>query len=230
MPKNNYFAEFKRYLFELIIIITGISVSFMAQNWREAAADRKLEIQTLERIHADLAADTAAMRATLQLVDLIVRGAKVILTSGDELAANDSLNLFFLTQLNFSWFEKTDIGYQALKQRGGSGLISNKELSEMIIRQYAINYPGYEAWFETDRAFLLDQYMPFFHRSFPYLNDYAGNWEKVEPVAGSDEFRNLLRSNVIIKSQVANIFRTGIASATELMQAIENELDRIGQD
>jgi hypothetical protein len=54
------------------------------------------------------------------------------LTFGAESAASDSLNRFLLAQLNFSWFEKTDIGYQALKQRGGSGLISNENELDRI--------------------------------------------------------------------------------------------------
>lgn len=227
---RKYLSDFRKYLFELIIIITGISISFMVQNWREAAANRKLEIHILERIRTDLAADTASMRAELQLVDLISRGAKAILANEEPYELNDSLNLFIYVQMNYSAFKKSDIGYLAMKQGGRSDLISNKVLSDQIIRQYAIDYPYLEEWFETDQKFLLDHYLPFFHSRFPYLENYAVDWEKLKPVIQTDEYRNLVRSNLVMKYQIGQFFRKNIESATALMQAIEQELDRIGQD
>lgn len=222
--------EWKKYFFELIVIITGITISFTVQNWQEAKANRIAGLQVLERIHDDLKEDTASMRAEIATLKDISRYSEKLLAFSqvDEIA--DSLNIYLGYQMQYSVFTKTDIGYRAVQQGGASKLISNKMLLDKIIRLYAIRYKEVEEYGDIDKTFMLGQFIPYFNENFPFvanLNFQAFGAEKFSRDLQSDVFKNLLRTNSLLKKQGVIRYEVIIREIAELMAAIEQEMEAL---
>ncbi len=207
----------------------GITISFMVQNWSENQALKKLEIQTLERIHEDLSADTASLKNECTTLEFAFRSCTQILSFNTLEEIKDSLNLFMGSQLNYTVFAKSDIGYQGMLQAGRSDLISNKELLSKIVQQYVVNYRELDEYGEIDQTFIMDQFMPFFNEEMPFIPrfDFVNNWDKAALVARGDKYLNMVRTNALIKFQIVTLYKTNIDKISDLMQAIEQELEAL---
>lgn len=221
--------DWKKYFFELVVIVTGITLSFALQNWQESKKKTQTEIKALKRLHADLQVDTTALWEDVRGFGFSIRGATKMLNFKDLEEVSDSFNLYFGSQLQYTLFTKSDIAYQQLRQAGGNELISNPALLEKIIEQYAIQYRKLDEYGAIDKMFTLQHLIPFFHEKFPYVEnfDFVKYWDEIEPVLRSDVFRNMLRSNANIKFQVVDNYRRNLENIESLMVEIEKEIKRL---
>lgn len=223
-------TEWKKYFFELVVIVVGITISFMVQNWQEARKSRHEEVLMLERIHSDLAEDTLAMRAEIKVLEDIVRYGESLLRSTQIEDMADSLNIFLGYQLQYSVFTKTDIGYQSMGQGRSAQLISNRPLLNKIIRLYALRYKELEEYGDVDKTFMLGEFIPYFNLRFPFVPDFdfqAFGAARFNTYLQADAFKNLLRANVLLKRQGVVRYGAAIDVIAGLMADIEQEIEAL---
>lgn len=224
--KNNW----KKYLFELLVIIIGITISFALQNWQESQRQKQVEIQTLERLLVDLKADSGDMQKETESLQECINGAQRILEINDFTEHTDSLDLFINSQLQYSVFAKSDIAYQGLRGFGKNGIITNQEVLNKIIHQYSVEYRTMDEWTNFDRSFITGHFLPHVTANFPAFGSRTdGNetaiFQKINAAMNTSQFKNLTTVNMSNKIQVVDAYNSNIKSVTALISDIEKELE-----
>lgn len=225
--KRNSF--WPKYIIELFVIISGITISFMLQNWQEGKKLLKAEQVLLERIYFDLAEDTMALTKEVESIqDILDRG--VVLLEFPELKNidHDSINLGLLSQLQYSYFFKTDIGYQTIKAGNASHIIRNTKLFNQVIRLYAISYRELDEYCTIDKTFVLEELIPYYNHNFPYVENYDFmNIDKrtLLSLMGDDRFKNLVKTNLLFKGIILRIQNRTINDIKQVMESIQKEME-----
>lgn len=225
--------NWKHYFIELLVIITGITISFLLNEWRESRIEGKLEIETLQQIKQDLISDTTLITSHLELNKHIFDGSRALLSIRDSSDINDSLNMFMALPLNITKFTPANIGYVEMSQTGNSRLISNKELLNNIILVYTSVHGGIQEWTESDHDFVINHLIPYYNKNHPYtgmnyIGLYKSDPDKFWELLNDDEFKNLIQFSAIMKGNSLAILRETRTTIIDLLAEIDAELERLG--
>lgn len=222
-------ALWPKYIIELFVIILGITISFMLQNWQENKKVQKAEQVLLERIYFDLAEDTLALAKELASIQEIIDRGVVLLDIPDLQSVNrDSINLALISQLQYSYFFKTDIGYQSIKAGNASHIIKNTKLFNQIIRLYTVAYRELDEYCTIDKTFVLEELIPYYNHNFPYVEKYDYmNIDKYKLLAlmRDDKFKNLVKTNILFKGIILRIQKRSIEDIKLVMESIKKEME-----
>ena len=219
--------KWRSYLAELFVIVLGITLSFLVNEWRTNIQDRNIEQDSLQTIYENLKMDTTRLGQGKQLFDQF-GGFYQSFLDGTIMEKKDSVGLFLRTLQTYGIFIKTDVGYREMSESGNTRLIRDRELRYKLIELYTSLYPIAEEWNSIDRQFVLGEMIPYFNRSFPYSESYNYESEMGEPdfraLLSSDEFLNLVKTNLKFKQTQALIYEQAKVSATDLLGELESEL------
>lgn len=223
MTRNeNKKTDWKKYLFELIVIITGISISFMVQNWRENQKNLETEQRVLHLILEDLSADSTAITNEIQLLEKTIKGQKRLLTFTDFESIADSVNTFLMMgTLNYSYVKKESIGYQALLQYEVLKNMANQDLARDILHLYSSTYPTLNEWEEIDKTLVMDQQIPYIRSKLSLTSPSI-----TKSTINNEETKNIIAFSFNIKSQVFNLLNEALAETTSLHNSISKELEQ----
>ena len=138
--------NFRHYLLELAVIIAGISISFMAEEWRN---NRNLESQTkqiLERLLVSLDSDIDDLNYNIKSHEIASQSCSKVLNSiyneNDEIPL-DSLSYILSDLIRGTIFVPNEEEYNALKNSGQIELISDISLVESLHSKYML-HPFYQ--------------------------------------------------------------------------------------
>ncbi|MEM7101481.1 MAG: hypothetical protein AAF502_00040 [Bacteroidota bacterium] len=218
--------KWRSYLVELMVIILGITLSFLVNEWRTNIGNRNIEKDSLQTIYENLQVDTARL----------IHGEKMIkkfdgyygsFLNDSILVKEDSVTFFLATLRTYSIFVKTDIGYRELQESGNTRLIKNRDLRYKLIELYTSFYRIAEEWNEIDKQFVMEEMIPYFNNHFPFLQDYGPEMKKTEfrALLKDDVFLNLVAHNQKFKQLSGVMYKQSLDAATELLELLENELD-----
>ncbi len=133
--KNN--NRLVTYFFEIVVIIIGITLSFLVNEWRENSKIQKEEITALETILENLRTDSTNIEREIyvlaksdSLYDYFLHHVF------DKNPRLDSLGKAFQAIFTYSKFTPKSIGYQQLKETGILNIISDKDLLKDLIELY----------------------------------------------------------------------------------------------
>ena len=211
--------NWKKYLFELLVIITGISISFMVQSWREDRRSKKTEKLVLNHVLDDLKADSLAISEELEYMSFYTGGLQKILTYKDFNEIKDSLAIYLRGGLlNYSYLEKEVIGYQSMLQFEVVKTMDNQQLAKDIMHLYSGTYPTLDEWHEIDKTLVLEQYIPYYRTQFPFGSEIE------EKLLQNHEIKNIVVMAYSIKGQLVNFYTEALEEIKNLKIEIEKEL------
>ncbi|HYE54138.1 MAG TPA: DUF6090 family protein [Chitinophagaceae bacterium] len=224
-------TEFKRYLFEVLAIITAITLSFLFDEWREKRKDRRTNVELLSSLADDLKKDTFLLGQTIQFQKQVVAGEKHILRSADSLKA-DSVTLGMLGLQSYPTFRKTDVSYLTMIQTGNARVFTNKQLLDQITDLYQKQYKILDEWEEIERNFVLDKAIPYIITNIPHVRNYqygslVNNNPKFSAVLAKDEFKNLLNSDYLFKVTMIELYKSTQKSADSLLRNVDAEIKKL---
>jgi hypothetical protein len=159
---KNRWAE---YILEILVLIIGISLSLLFNDWRAESLDRKTEKLVLRSIQENLVADTSMLNINIKHVNFLINGHKKMLTGNIEA---DSAALYIDNFVTYSAFNAQDVGYQELKQSQSSRIIRNRDLLKKIIKHYEQKVTAVQEWNNIDEKFVLEQGLPFLSENMKY--------------------------------------------------------------
>jgi hypothetical protein len=218
-----------KYIIELFVIISGITISFMLQNWQESKKLLKAEQALLERIYNDLVEDTLALTKEYESIqEVIDRGVLILEFPELKTIDRDSVNRALLSQLQYSYFFKTDIGYQTIKAGNASNVLRNTKLFNQIIRLYAISYRELDEYCTIDKTFIIEELIPYYNHNFPYVENYEYmniDRRKLLSLMKDDRFKNLVKTNMLFKGIILSIQKRTIDDIKQVMESIQKEMD-----
>lgn len=126
-----------RYGAELLVVFVGVWLSLLAENWREERSASRTERSSVTRMAQDLSSDLDDLRVNLLRAEPGVTHGRWLLARGGNAGASiDSLTRA-LSAIQFtSVFVENTGEYEALRNAGQLGIISDAELRRRIVALY----------------------------------------------------------------------------------------------
>lgn len=220
----------KYYIAELLILVLGISLSFLLNEYRVLQSEKKLERELLTQFRDNLILDSMAISAQLQSLEVRMKASRSLLsiTSQTEYADSTARNLIFL--MNYGGFYPTDITYHEMRSLGNSHLIKNKELLNELVQLYESDYDLVAEWASADRGFLLNDMLPYMNRNLPFARQFnfgvLPNAKKRDlmRVLMEDETRYLIQYSEIMKMGNTQVFQNANREVRRVIEMINKEL------
>jgi hypothetical protein len=217
----NYFLEF-------VIIIAGITVSFLLNEWRETEqlADKKIGL--LHEIQKDLARDSARLAFSAVHYQKMQNSHDSLLKDLDRIFHEDSLDIYLDHTSSYFPFEPTIKTF--LKMTNDPSLsigVEDSLLEEFMILHNQL-YPYLKEWTSIDKKFVLDQLLPYMDLHAPFYYPPPANKSYQGRVfyelKKEDAFLNYMKTGQTYKSVIAQVYAGGLASVSALKKRIDQRL------
>jgi len=200
-----------KYLSELLVIILGITLSFVFDEWRQGRQDRRSEREILHNLRTNLAEDTLLIRNCLLANAQMMRGIDSLLRIRN-LAATDSTPYYVDLACSYvPWMPSTSAFAEA-KQTGTVGLLRDDTLRGSLFGFYDKVYGGVVEWQTIDRKQVLDVVIPAVNQAVPLSTDSS-----VRPLHAA-------RGQMLKEARIQNNLRTGRVYKEALQSALRMAL------
>ena len=226
-PRRNI----KYYIAELLILVLGITLSFVLNEYRQQQRDLKLEDDLLHQFRDNLILDSIMLSGQTKSLEIRTDFSRYLLGLGDDEVYHDSVGLSLVYLMNYGGFYASDITYQEMRSLGNSRLIRNKTLLNELIQLYEMDYDLVNEWASADRSFLLEELLPYMNRNLPFarmLNfSVLSNAKKRDlmKVLREDETRYLIQYSEIMKMGNKAVFDQALGEVRRIIDMINEELE-----
>jgi hypothetical protein len=228
--KSDKKFSLKYYFAEIIILIFGISISFLLNEWRLNSQAQKEQIKLLEDFQSNLRADSTAISLIVKNLEMQQKASMALLQLKNKESFSDSIAMNFLRTLSYSPFTPTQITYEQMKSLGASDLIENDSLANQLVSLYEVSYKNVSEWTAIDGAHVVETLIPYTSQHMPfaqYLNysamDAKGK-ERFMDELQKDELKYIMQFLLIYKASTKVIFDSTAKSIAKLLKAIDKEL------
>lgn len=218
------------YMAEVVILIFGISISFLLNEWRLNSQAQKEQIKLLEDFQSNLKADSAAISSIVKNLEMQQKASMALIQLKNKESFSDSIALNFLRTLSYSPFTPTQITYEQMKSLGASDLIENDSLANQLVSLYEVSYKNVSEWTEIDGAHVKETLIPYTSQHMPfalYLNYPAiddNGKERFMAELQKDELKYIMQFLLVYKANTKLIFDATAKSIAELLRRIDEEL------
>lgn len=128
--------KIQRYALELLIVFLGVSLSLLAENWRQNRVDDRSQYDSLARLHTDMLLEQGDMRGNVLTAERGLRSARWLAENTEGQHAADSVSTALTNVGSCSFFVPYSTEYTALKSSGRLSLLRDDDLRNNIVRLY----------------------------------------------------------------------------------------------
>lgn len=223
----SYFAEF-------LIIIAGIMVSFLLNEWRQAKNIEDKKLVLLEEIQEDLKADSLFLFYSHKMYTEMLRGHDSMLTFPEQEFHPDSITMYLDYLVSYSPFKPSERAYTNLTYDPELFIeVGDTSGLDFLINQYTIirsqlytNAIG--EWEEIDKNFVLNTSLPYLEKNAPYMpappfRSFDGR--VFSTVSKDDHFKNIVKSGTLYKSVLVQNYSLTLKQVTKLKTEIREFLE-----
>jgi hypothetical protein len=216
------------YLFEIIVIFIGISISFLFDEWRDNRKDRELERKHLMDLKSNLQQDTFLMSRMIEGGKDFVHSSRKLATFKNDKDILDSLDFHIDNAASYLLLKTNKTAYEEIKQTGHTGLITNDSLKKIILQHYTLVIPQGEEWGDIDKNYTMTYIVPEMSNYFPIVMDTTNMVSASQKVKALriQKLRNLLLNNAIYKQETVKSFMRTKLYSEKLIKRIEDELKK----
>lgn len=180
--------DWKNHFVGLLVVVIGITIAFMLENWRQERAASELERKYLVSFKNDLIADSQNLDSTITAVQnkiYLLRSVLSEMRAGNvkQVRAEEVITDILR---NHSFYPKMAT-YESVKNSGGMNIISNFEIKEAIVSYYSLNEElrlKEQVFFDYLQNFIL----PFVYKNVEFLSGRIVN----KSATNSFEFNNIV--------------------------------------
>lgn len=201
------------YFFDFIIIIAGITVSFVVNEWRET---KKLETKKellLVDINKDLFADSLVLERVIGIYSTMARSHDTLLKYQTGTLDPDSLGMFLDHFTSYMPFKATANTYKRINTDSEMNIERKDSLIWYYMNLHNIVYPGIKEWFDVEKDFVLKTALPYMDKNAPFIYPAPKNksfsGEVFYELRKNDEFMNYLKSGRVYKSSMLQVYQQG---------------------
>lgn len=208
-------------VFDLMIVIAGVSIAFQLNNLKLDSDAKSLEKFYIEGLAADLRRDMEEMQGNIVELKADLKYAEVIRTQlslPETTVPADSIAKGFFNMVSFDTFNKHNNTYEMIVNGNGLSVISDRNM-RTVVSEY---YGGYSAIYRFESV-----YTEVILRSFTYLINYIDfSTQRVIDVTvlKRNETKNF---TLIWESQIRDgigHYEDSLKEAELLLQMLENNL------
>jgi len=213
-----------RIVAEFFVIIAGVTLALLADDWRDFRNDRREENIALQEVLADLRTDATELATQLGSQRSDEAAALWALRNLEEDLPGDSVWGMVSSLYFYSAYEQVNSGYKGLRDSGRLSILHDPELKRQIVLYYEVTQPYLSHWYEQ----WWEAYGELTESSAPYLRIVPN--ESGDRLRGNSETRLVGPWREISRDQqhVFRIERIGnIASI--FANRIESKLEENGE-
>jgi hypothetical protein len=215
------------YLIEVVVIILGISITLVLEEWRDKGKEVELAKVYEANLAADIGADRQSIRYAADLTDtLLARGEEIsrFVTNPDEHALsaarlNDDVRMLIARPK----FLSHDATFSDLKSSGNLHLIKDITLKGMLFAYYSKTEnirenqeAEQQATIELSGRYFLQWFALDGSDDSPIFRNPGG----VKGLAANAEFRNHVLSRVGTRMELRSLYRDADSLAIRLSRAL----------
>lgn len=127
---------------EFVVVFLGVSLSFLADDWRQHRNDRATERASLAELAADLESDFATLSAIRERMEGWESAASWVLRHlGDSSAPTDSVVHRLRTLVYYDTYPSVSSAYVGLKDSGQMAVIQDRALRRRLVNYYEVAQP-----------------------------------------------------------------------------------------
>jgi len=220
MNRNRQPRTFKFFIAEIFVLVLGISVSFLLNEWRLNQRKNTQERELLESFKQNLVSDSTVIFNGIQALNAQLEGGVKVLTNETN-EYSDSLVYQVLGLLSYVPFKSNDITYEEMKSLGSSNIIKNDSLRAQLIGVYENGYESLGGWVDVDGEHVRTKMIPYIEKNFPfavnfqYFSKGPEVKRKLIRAINADEFKHLLQFGLSYKTNAKAVFELMLAELKE---------------
>ena len=226
-PERN---NFRYYIAELLILVLGISLSFILNEYRVQKQEEKMEIELLDSFRDNLILDSLALHLQIKAQEVRAKTTTSLLNLTPESEYSDSMAYHMVILLNYGGFYPTDITYQEMRSLGNSHLIQNQEMLNEIIQLYEGDYDLVAEWSTLDKNFMTNQLMPYVYETFPFARKFSyhllppAKKREMMRVLTTDRTKNMIQNCELTLLGSSVIFERVLGEVRRIIDMLNSEL------
>ena len=210
------------YTLELLVVFIGVTAGFILNNWRENAAEKKLEYKYLNSFYRDVQNNENEIDSLILSSQL--KSDKLIAILKETELVNKPLNedqaREIVTEISYiEWLSAANDTYEDIINSGNLNLISDYQLKEKISSYYTFlnEIKNVEQFHQKH----MDNYgFPFLYKTVNLLSQEFVNEESYQ----SMEFTNMYLGVISLIQQNNNHYRKALDKNRELQEALRHSL------
>ncbi|KAA3599124.1 MAG: hypothetical protein DWQ06_10930 [Calditrichaeota bacterium] len=223
---SNLFQNFKeinwlKYTIELLVVILGVSIAFMLDNWKENKKNIELEKNFLSSFQNDLGKDNKDLENVISFEEKSLNELKNVIkkyAKGEEVSENELFSVF-QSMLSFSFIKANNNTFEFVKNSGHLAIIKNYRLKESFVAYYQKQSEvKYLEKFQSD--YVNSFFLPFLNKNFDILAQEIPNKE----ILNSMEMKNIITGLLVLKTQSLESTKKLELYNSELRKDLDNEL------
>jgi hypothetical protein len=161
----------RRGFVEFLAIFLGVSLSFLAEDWRETLRDRSEADRVLAGLMADLEGDQVGLRSKIQIDSVLLQSGQWLLQSWDRDAPEDSIEAALDRLYTAGTYTPVRSEYASANSAGRLQLIESADLRAEIVAHYETSQPHQQ----VVNRMQLDLVFEVWRRLRPYLQFGEGS-------------------------------------------------------
>tara|TARA_R110002096_G_scaffold83876_9_gene194196 strand:+ start:818 stop:1519 length:702 start_codon:yes stop_codon:yes gene_type:complete len=226
--RNGYNRPVGLFL-EFLIILAGITVSFLLNEWRTEKKNKEHKLDLVAEIAKDLKIDSLKLEFSIKTYHLLIRGMDSLTEFESNKSQTDSLTLFLDFFVTYSTFKPQPTSYTKLLSDNELKLNVEDSLIDQFILLHNTTYDLLEEWNQIERMFVLEQALPYLNLNAPYYptSGMATFDGKVFlDLRKENAFMNLLNTGKSFKRAVNYFNNKALVEVKALQAKINNKLNK----
>ncbi|MCB0801602.1 MAG: hypothetical protein KDB74_00770 [Flavobacteriales bacterium] len=223
---------------DFVIIIAGIMVSFLLNEWRENRNKEEKKIILLTEIKQDLKADSLYLYFSEKTYKELQRGHDSMLTFPKKGFHIDSISMYLDYFVSYMPFKPSERAYINLTNDPDLSIdLTDTNGVDYLINKYSIIrsqlYNSINEWELIDKNFVLNTTLPYLETNAPFMHAPPGksfNGKVFETVSKDDHFKNLVKSGALYKSILAQNYALASRIVGDLQKEINIYLETLSKD
>jgi Family of unknown function (DUF6090) len=189
-----------RYIKEVLIIVLGVSISFLVDKCKNEQQDKATEATLIMSLRQDLTKDSIQLAAMLvHTKDMVSSVQKIYDNLEDFTPIEDSLHYAIRGLTSSSVFTPTNMTYEEMKQNGFSKLLKNQILRRNIYELYCNYYEDLKVVSDKVGMRIELNVSPLLQEQLPFkktLNYSPSQVVQITRIFKQDRYRNLVRMSL----------------------------------
>jgi hypothetical protein len=203
--KDDWKRWLLRYTVELVVIFTGITASFVFDEWRKAHEERALEIKILRSLDRDLTAkanelsgDAMGLREEAKIADSLLNNLNVV--------SGEFLREFVFGQASITWFfDNQTPTYSTAISNNLFSLVQSDTLRTAVVSLHYFSFNNARYNYEALESVKVAEIRPMLSELMPTgREEYTATWHsRVRSKLASRGGQRILRRYSIVSKRLA---------------------------
>ncbi|MDZ7625887.1 MAG: DUF6090 family protein [Ignavibacteriaceae bacterium] len=213
--------QWKNHFIELLVVVIGITIAFMLENWRQENANKELEQKYLSSLKSDLTSDKKLLGSTISSVEKqsSILGefvAEIGIGNVSKQKAEEMIPQVLISH----GFAPKQATYQSITNSGNLNIINDYKLIESL----ASYYNSYDELSIKEKVlydYQLKFVLPFVYENVDFLSGEIVNKSAINGF----EFKNIVTGYYTLLRQNLEVYKNYEQANKELLEIINKYLN-----